>query len=500
MGRAARLGGDARAALRRGAADARRRRSTPHDDPADQLLRELGEELGVGDTYKKTPVGVFFGEPGQDRPRPVLRRRGPGPHRLPAVRALHGRLPARRQEHARQELPLARRAARRRRSMPERTVIDIRPLGAADGSDGYAVTSERSGALAAHASARTLTRPRRRRRRRPARHQQAAAALPPRRLAAAHLRTASASSCARTPRRSSRSRVPEDYPDDLTKRVAITSSIYPDPHTHIETVTYGDAGDSMRTLYTLLVGDGTRVTRPLKLLGADRPPPRQVRARCCGRSGWSRRTIIVLVMQTLDNAIALRPTQRRVRRRAAADRAGPRAPEPDVHPGRQRGRRVARQAHRRDRPELESSEALFNIPTTAHILGGAVIGARPERRRRRRPPARLRLREPARLRRRGGPGQRRRQPVADDHRAGRARDEPRAGPGRRRRSGRRVQLVDVVPVDDVPEGVEVVGAFVLVLQVVGVLPDVDAEQRRGAVGERRVLVRRSRRPRGRSRP
>ena len=47
----------------------------------------------------------------------------------------------------------------------------------------------------------------------------------------------------------------------------------------------------------------------------------------------------------------------------------------------------------------------------------------------------------------------------------------------------------VVPVDDVPEGVEVGGALVLVLQVVGVLPDVDAEQRRLAVGDRRVLVR-----------
>ena len=37
----------------------------PHDDPADQLLRELGEELGVSDTYKKTPVGVFFGAEGE---------------------------------------------------------------------------------------------------------------------------------------------------------------------------------------------------------------------------------------------------------------------------------------------------------------------------------------------------------------------------------------------------------------------------------------------------
>ena len=91
---------------------------TPTDDPADQLLRELGEELGVGDTYKKTPVGVFFGESGrgrEDRPRPVLRRRRSGAHRLPRMRSLHGRLPARVEEHARQELPLPRREARRAR-------------------------------------------------------------------------------------------------------------------------------------------------------------------------------------------------------------------------------------------------------------------------------------------------------------------------------------------------------------------------------------------------
>ena len=61
--------------------------------------------------------------------------------------------------------------------------------------------------------------------------------------------------------------VPEHYREDLTKRVAITSSIYPDSHTHIETVTYGNDGDSMSRLFTLLVGDGTSVTRPLKLLG-----------------------------------------------------------------------------------------------------------------------------------------------------------------------------------------------------------------------------------------
>ena len=64
--------------------------------------------------------------------------------------------------------------------------------------------------------------------------------------------------------------MPEDYPEDLIKRVAITSSIYPDPHTHIETVTYGNDGDSMHRLNTLLTGDGTRADAPAEAARPDR--------------------------------------------------------------------------------------------------------------------------------------------------------------------------------------------------------------------------------------
>src|ERR1039458_7737576 len=49
-------------------------------------------------------------------------------------------------------------------------------------------------------------------------------------------------------------------------------------------------------------------------------------------------------------------------------------------------------------------------------------------------------------------------------------------------------LVDFVPVDDVPPGGEVVWPAVVVFQVVGVLPDIVAEDGVEAVGEGRVLV------------
>ena len=47
------------------------------DDPADELLREYGEQIGVGDTYQKTPVGIYFGEPGKTVPDPFFGGEGP---------------------------------------------------------------------------------------------------------------------------------------------------------------------------------------------------------------------------------------------------------------------------------------------------------------------------------------------------------------------------------------------------------------------------------------
>src|SRR3954451_19380282 len=52
-----------------------------------------------------------------------------------------------------------------------------------------------------------------------------------------------------------------------------------------------------------------------------------------------------------------------------------------------------------------------------------------------------------------------------------------------------VALVDRVPVDGVEPGGEIVGALVLILEVVGMLPDINAENRGLALHQRGVLVR-----------
>jgi cholesterol oxidase len=343
------------------------------DDPADQLLRELGEHLGVGQTYRKTPVGVYQDNPGKTVPDPFFG--GEGPDRtgcLQCGRCMVGCPHGAKNTLVKNYLWLAER--RGARIDPERTVTEVRPLGAADGSDGYAITSEHSGLLPGRGK-RTIT----------ARGVVFAAgplgtnkllqrcrvggALPKISARLGELvRTNSEVILAVT--------VPEDYPEDLTKRVAITSSIYPDAHTHIETVTYGKAGDSMSTLYTLLVGDGTKVTRPLKLLGQIVRHPGKF-ARIMWPKGWSERTIIVLVMQTLDNAIALRPKRTRNGGVRLTTEQDPERPNPTFIPV---ANEAAEWLAKRTGGIAQSSvsEALFNVPTTAHILGGATIGHSPE--------------------------------------------------------------------------------------------------------------------------
>ncbi len=341
-----------------------------HDDPADQLLRELGEHLGVADTYKKTPVGVFFGEPGKTVPDPFFG--GEGPDRtgcLLSGRCMVGCPNGAKNTLVKNYLHLAEK--RGAKIAPERTVVDVRPLGKGDGSEGYEVETIRSGSWI-----------RRNRQVHRARGVVVSAGPLGTNLLLQRCRLGGS-----LPRISGRLgelvrtnseailavTVPKDYPDDLTKRVAITSSIYPDPYTHIETVSYGEDGNSMSRLYTLLVGDGTRLTRPLKLLGQIARHPGRFAKLLFGRD-WSRRTIILLVMQTLDSAMALRPKRGPFGTMWLSTEQDPERPNPTFIP-------VANQAAewfaKRTGGVAQSSvvEALFNTPTTAHILGGAVIGA-----------------------------------------------------------------------------------------------------------------------------
>ena len=77
--------------------------------PADQVAQEIASQLGSGDSFRPTQVGVLFGKPeqeGQVSPGSILCRTGTGKRILPAMRRVYGRLPLQCKKHPGQELPV----------------------------------------------------------------------------------------------------------------------------------------------------------------------------------------------------------------------------------------------------------------------------------------------------------------------------------------------------------------------------------------------------------
>ncbi len=341
------------------------------EGPGDLLLREIADELQVGASYQRTRVGVFFGEPGKTVPDPYFG--GEGPERAGCIRCGSCMIGCRHNAKntlVKNYLWFAERNGAR--VMPERTVVEIRPLGREDGSDGYAVTSERSGAWLRR-DEQTLT---------ASGVVLAAGAIGTNKLLA---RTKLSGSLPRVSDRLGHlvrtnseavlAVTAKDAGYDFSKEtIAITSSIYPKADTHIETFTYGPGADAMSGMMTLLTPEGTRLTRPLKLIGQILRRPLDF-LRTLWPFGWSRRSILLLVMQTIDYRLRFRPWRPapglRVQLQTEQDTE---RPNPGyIEQAHDAARRIAR---RIDGVALGAmGESVIDVPLTAHILGGAVIGA-----------------------------------------------------------------------------------------------------------------------------
>ncbi len=341
----------------------------PFDSVSQQLIRDMARHFGTEDTLTRTPCAVYFGEPGKTVKDPYFG--GEGPDRTGCTRCgacMVGCRVGAKNILVKNYLWFAEK--RGVQILPERQVVDVAPLGAADGSEGYRVTTERPGAWFARDqqthSARGVV--------------FACGSLGTNELLANCKHGGSlprvSDPLGELVRTNSESILAVRLPEDRKtwNDVAISCSIHVNHDTHIEFVTYGRNADFIGGLYTVLVGNGNRVTRPLKWVGSILMHPLQW-LRTMLPLGWSRHAVMLLVMQALDNAITLRAKKRwfgRGYRLATAQNLD--KPNPTYI---ESGNRAAQWLAEQTGGIAQSNmlEALGNIPTTAHLLGGAVIGA-----------------------------------------------------------------------------------------------------------------------------
>lgn len=315
---------------------------------ADEVLREIAGELGRGETFRPVDAGVFFGEPGKTVEDPYFG--GEGPARAGCVFCGGCMVGCRRNAKntlMKNYLHLALNRGIRIYSLC--TAASIEELA----GGGFRVEVRRSGwgwksksvraknlvvSAGVLGTLRLLLEPRNRLSRLSAR-------------LGRDVRTNSEELCASTARSGG-----VDYSEGL----AINSGMWPDEVTHVEAVRYPAGSDAM----SLLSAREAAGSKPLDFLRGLVP------------FGWARRSTILLFMQTVDSRLRI----------TLSKRLGPRLatePEEGSPPVPRRIPAAAEVLERFARktggvPQVSLAGAWLGVSTTAHILGGAVIGRGPE--------------------------------------------------------------------------------------------------------------------------
>ncbi|GFH36097.1 GMC family oxidoreductase [Streptomyces pacificus] len=365
-------------------------RLNPTTTPSDVHLRATAQAMGVGDTFHMAPVGVFFGdgrdavgehgtgaaraEPGAEVPDPYFG--GAGPSRRACTECgecmtgcRHGAKNTLNENY----LHLAERAGAV--IHPMTSVVSVRedarggfavgtvPSRNRRGGAGRTFTARRVVIAAGTYGTQTLL------------HRMKDDGLLPRisaRLGELTRTNSEAIVGAQTDDRRYRRRHGKDRVD-FTRGVAITSSIHPDASTHIEPVRYGKGSNAMGAMTVLQVPYSSRRV-PAWLAACARHPWRTVRALSNRR--WSERTIIGLVMQSLDNSLTTYRKPGGLGKGLLTARQGHGAPNPGQIPEATRAARLL--AEEINGFAGSNIGELVGTPLTAHFLGGCAIGASAE--------------------------------------------------------------------------------------------------------------------------
>jgi cholesterol oxidase len=341
--------------------------------PSDEVMEKVASDMGVGETFHPTPVGVFFGGPeaaGTEVEDPYFGGAGPSRNTcLNCGECMTGCRHNAKNTLVKNYLYLAEQAGAV--VHPLTTVTKVRPR--AEG--GYEITARWTKAkLSRRTAVRTFT----------ADHVIFAAAAIGTQKLLHQLKDEGdlpdlsdrLGLLTRTNSEAILGAISPNMDIDYTQGVAITSSFHPDEHTHIEPVRYGKGSNAMSLMQTVLTdgdGPGPRWKTWLRELWREKANV----AKLYDFKHWSERTVIALVMQTLDNSITTYRKKGPLGLSYLTSKQGHGAPNPTWIP-------VANDAVRRMADVMGGGTAggsigePFNMPLTAHFIGGCTIGDSPD--------------------------------------------------------------------------------------------------------------------------
>lgn len=167
-----------------------------------------------------------------------------------------------------------------------------------------------------------------------------------------------------------------DTQEKMNHGVAISSIFQADKDTHIEIVKFPDGSNVMKLLATIATGNASNgFIRTVKMIGNLIKHPTFYPKMLLGRK-WSTHTIILLVMQTLDNSMRMVYKKRFWGGGINMVNDGPNKVPSYI----ETGQKVMHMFADRTKGKAGNAltEVLFNVSTTAHILGGVPMGKNKE--------------------------------------------------------------------------------------------------------------------------
>jgi cholesterol oxidase len=337
--------------------------SNPYFSPSDEAMKQVADQMGVGHTFKLAPLGVYFGDGNGVKSKDPFFG-GVGPDRDGCLQC--GGCMTGCRHNAKNTLPknylgLAEKAGAK--VFPEHTVIKTEQL--SDGS--WNITARKSSAW--FGGKRTFTA-----------SQVVVAAGTYNTQKLMHKMKSDGvlpkisdvlGKLSRTNSEALTGTIMPKGGVDYSKGSAITSSFFPDEHTHVEPVRYGKGSNFMGLLQTVMT-DGTNIKkRRMQWLKQIITKPSLV-LKIMDVRKWSERTVVALIMQNVDSSLTVKSKRGLLGWRLTSENDSDQPNATYIPAANEVARRIAE-----NKGGIAGGHIgdLVNAPFTAHFVGGCVIGA-----------------------------------------------------------------------------------------------------------------------------